>query len=105
MPFVLLVKVSFSSGKTSHRTNTTSNRMVLGGQGRQQLQYSMHVQSIKSIALGCKKANLLQPYRLLNRLWIPHTNIILWAGLGTGKKEKQERVSESNFKFLFKIRL
>ena len=29
--------------------------------------------------------------------------VLLWAGLGTGKKEKQERVSESNFKFLFKI--
>ena len=30
--------------------------------------------------------------------------VLLWAGLGTGKKEKQERVSKSNFEFLFKIR-
>ena len=73
-PFVYLVKGSVRSGKTPHCTNTIANQIVLGGQRRQQLQYPMHVQSINTIALRFRKANRLQPHKLLNRLWTPHTN-------------------------------
>ena len=79
-------------GVAKHRIVRT-HQIVLGGQRRQQLQYPMHVQSINSIALGCRKANRLQHHKLLNRIWIPHTNSITlgragyWEERETGTSE------------------